>query len=97
MGAPKYDAIRRRVQADQSAKNARLAVSEAPKFPDCRGMFDFCPSEEELKNSLSKKIAPNRCGRCAIYEESGRPYPTEKRKIEIDDTFLKAFGKKDRL
>ena len=32
MGAPKYDNIRRRVQADQRDKNRRLNPKEAPNY-----------------------------------------------------------------
>lgn len=77
-------------------ENQKTKVGEAPKFPLCRGAFDFCPSEDDMKISLSKKLAPNVCGRCAVFDESGRPLPVEQRKPVIDETFLKAFGKKER-
>lgn len=94
----KYQQLGKQVQgwkAKDFLKDKGLELKS--KFPQCRGSFDFCPSEDEMKTSLEKKIAPNVCGRCAIFEESGRPMPVEQRKPIVDETFLKAFGKKELL
>lgn len=63
MGAPKYDNIRRRVQADQRDKQARLNPKQAPnytevttaevqcKFCDFKARYKFlrCPECEKLQ------------------------------------------------
>jgi len=36
-----------------------------------------------MKASLEKKLAPTICGRCPIFEESGRPLPVEHRKPSV--------------
>ncbi len=76
MGAPKYSQIRRRVQADQRDKQARLnrheSKIEIKKYPDCNGMFDNCPNREEFDKAVSddKSNPPEVCKRCVIFRDS---------------------------
>ena len=55
---------------NQSHKEEQQRIEGKDKFPNCRGNFDTCPSEEELKSALEKKMAPAVCGNCPVFEAS---------------------------
>ena len=90
-GTPNYNRIQG-MTTDLRAKRYRDKILEGnDKFPHCRGTFDTCPTEEELKIALDKKMAPERCGRCPVYDASGRPLPviSNKKMTPEDEEFLK--------
>ena len=56
-GTPNYERYGR-FKIEMAAKESREKKELCgEKFPRCRGTFDTCPSEEELKNLLEKKIS----------------------------------------
>src|SRR3989338_3530436 len=96
-GTPNYERYGR-FKIEMAAKESREKKELCgEKFPRCRGTFDTCPSEEELKNLLEKKMAPQRCGRCPIFHESKvKGIEVEPRKLspeEIEE-LQKDFGRK---
>ncbi|OGW71717.1 MAG: hypothetical protein A2047_00920 [Omnitrophica bacterium GWA2_41_15] len=70
---------------------------ETDKFPHCRGMFDTCPTEQELNSLLERNLAPRRCGRCPVFHESKvKEIEVEPRKLTQEEVeeLQKVFGKK---
>ena len=93
----KFQQLKRKVQAIDAWKTSRdkkTAISD--KFPSCRGSFHNCPTEEDLKAAMDKNFAPERCGRCPVFHDSGNPLPVPNRKMspEEEELFRKAFRKK---
>ncbi len=55
----------------RNLKNIREKQYEfGDKFPHCRGTFDSCPTEEELKIALENKMVLPVCGKCPVFHES---------------------------
>ncbi len=94
----KFQALNRQViawKAKDYQDDKSLKISD--NFPSCRGTFDICPSEEELKNLSEKKMAPRRCGRCPVFLESppkGIDAESQKLTPEEIEELQKVFGRK---
>lgn len=63
-GKRKRPKIKRKVKTEWERKESSL------RFPNCRGIYDDCPSEEELKPFLKEKdedLLPEVCRKCPFY------------------------------
>ena len=80
----KYQTLKRKVHGWKAKDAQKDKELQLDKFPHCRGTFDDCPTEEELKAALEKKMAPVVCGKCPIYEDSGKPLPVIRNKISSE-------------
>jgi len=63
-GKKKRPKIRRKIKSEWEKK------TEAIRFPNCIGIYDDCPSEEELRPFLKSKdedLLPEQCRKCPFY------------------------------
>ncbi|HDN90929.1 MAG TPA: hypothetical protein ENG56_01055 [Candidatus Aenigmarchaeota archaeon] len=63
-GKRKRPRIKRKIKSEWEKKTSAI------RFPNCVGIYDDCPSEEELQPFLKKKdeeLLPEQCRKCPFY------------------------------
>ena len=91
----KYRQLDRKVNALKAKYSVGDRKRAMSKFPSCRGTFDDCPTEEQIKIAIQNKKAPKTCGKCPNFDKS-LDVESEKKVIDPEEFELmqRAFGKK---